>query len=67
MLSGRDTLDRLSTTIGTARRELQRLDREMQATSGAAATNRQRQAEALKRMAAMRLDAIRQGDLVKRI
>lgn len=67
MLSGRDTLDRLSTTIGSARRELQRLDRDMQATSGAAATNRQRQAEALKRMAAMRLDAIRQGDLVKRI
>jgi hypothetical protein len=57
----------LSTTIGSARRELQRLDREMQATSGAATANRQQQAEALKRMAAMRLDAIRQGDLVKRI
>lgn len=67
MLSGRDTLDRLSTTIGSARRELQRLDQDMQSTSGAAAANRQRQAEALKRMAAMRLDAIRQGDLVKRI
>lgn len=67
MLTGRDALDRLSTTIGTARRELQRLDQEMQATSGAAAANRQRQAEALKRMATMRLSAIRQGDIVSRI
>lgn len=67
MLSGRETLDHLSATLRAAREELQRLDRELQSTSTATATNRQQQGRALKRMAAARLDAIRQGDLVKSI
>jgi len=67
MLSGRDTLSKLSTTLETARKELQRLDRELQANSSAVAANRQQQAQALKRLATMRLDSIRQGDVVKHI
>ncbi|NNC57724.1 MAG: hypothetical protein HKO12_09195 [Woeseiaceae bacterium] len=67
MLSGRDTLGELSATLRTARRELQRLDRELQSTSGSAAANRQQQAQALKRMAATRLNAIRQGDIAQHI
>ena len=67
MLSGRDTLGELSSTLRTARRELERLDRELQSTSSSAAANRQQQAQALKRMAATRLDAIRQGDVVQQI
>lgn len=67
MLSGRDTLNKLSTTLQTARKELQRLDRELQVNSSAVAANRQQQAQALKRLAAMRLDAIREGDIVKHI
>ncbi len=67
MLSGRDTLGELDTTLRTARRELARLDGELQATSRAVEINKQQQAQALKRMAATRLDAIRQGDVVKRI
>lgn len=67
VLSGRETLGHLSSTLATARRELERLDRELQSTSDAVAQNRQRQARALKRLAAMRLDAIRQGEVVKRI
>lgn len=67
MLSGRDTLNELSTTLGTARRELERLDRELQATSEAVATNRRQQAQALKRLAATRLDAMRQGDVIKQL
>ncbi len=67
MLTGRKTLDHLSTTLRTARNELERLDRELQATSNSVAMNRRHEAQALKRLAAMRLDAIRQGDVVKRI
>ena len=67
MLTGRKTLNHLSTTLRTARNELERLDRELQVTSNSVAMNRRHQAQALKRLAAMRLDAIRQGDLTKRI
>ncbi|NNE62292.1 MAG: hypothetical protein HKN35_15465, partial [Woeseia sp.] len=67
MLTGRKTLDHLSATLQTARNELERLDRELQVTSNSVAINRRQQAQALKRLAAMRLDAIRQGDVVKRI
>lgn len=67
MLSGRETLGHLSSTLTTARQGLERLGRELQATSDAVAQNRQRQAQALKRLAAMRLDAIRQGEIVKHI
>lgn len=67
MLSGRDTLTELSSTLKTARRELERLDREMQVTAESLAANRRQQAQALKRMAATRLDAMRQGDVIERL
>jgi hypothetical protein len=67
MLTGRDTLRELSSTLKTARRELERLDRELQATSERLAVNRQQQTQALRRMAATRLDAMRQGDLIERL
>ena len=67
MLSGRDTLGELDTTLRTARKELARLDGELQTTSRAVEINKQQQAQVLKQMAATRLDAIRQGDVVKRI
>lgn len=67
MLSGRETLGHLSSTLSAARRELERLDRELQANSGALAQNRQREARALKQLAGLRLDAIQQGDLAQRI
>jgi chromosome segregation ATPase len=67
MLTGRDTLNHLSTTLRSARSELERLDRELQATSNSVAVNQQHQAHALRRMALTRLDAIRQGDVVERI
>ncbi len=57
MLSGRDTLGELDTTLQTARRELARLDGELQATSRAVEINKQQQAQALKQMAATRLAA----------
>jgi chromosome segregation ATPase len=67
MLTGRDTLNHLSTTLRSARNELGRLDRELQATSNSVAVNQQHQAHALRRMALTRLNAIRQGDMVERI
>ena len=67
MLTGRETLKHLSTTLRTARNELERLDRELQTTSSSVAMTQRQQAQALKRLAALRLDAIRQGDVVKRI
>ena len=67
MLSGRDTLNELNSTLKTARRELERLDRELQASSITLASNQQQQTEALKRMAAMRLDAMRQGRVIDRL
>lgn len=67
MLSGRDTLNELNSTVRTARRELERLERELQATSETVATNRRQQAQALKRMAMTRLDAMRQGDIIQRL
>ncbi|MGB5512807.1 MAG: hypothetical protein WBM87_13970 [Woeseiaceae bacterium] len=67
MLSGRDTLNELNSTLKTARRELERLDRQLQASSITAASNQQQQTQALKRMAATRLDAMRQGQVVERL
>lgn len=67
MLSGRQTLFQLSSTLQSARSELQRLDQELQANSLTMAANRQQQAQALKQLAAMRLDAIREGEVAKRI
>lgn len=67
VLSGRETLGHLSTTLRSARKELERLDLNLQATSNSIARNRQRQAHGLKQLAALRLDAIKQGELEKRI
>ncbi|MGI9233234.1 MAG: hypothetical protein ACR2RD_06350, partial [Woeseiaceae bacterium] len=67
MLTGRDTLDHLSKTLATARNELERLDRELQAASNSVALNGRQQAQALKQLAALRLDTIRRGDVVKRL
>ncbi|MDH3747524.1 MAG: hypothetical protein OER97_04910 [Gammaproteobacteria bacterium] len=67
MLSGRETLGHLSSTLTAARRELERLDRELQVNSDALAQNRQREARALKQLAGIRLDAIQQGELARRI
>lgn len=67
MISGRDTLNKLGTTLQTARNELTRLDRELQANSAAVAANRQQQAQALKRLARLRLDAMQRGDLAKQV
>jgi chromosome segregation ATPase len=67
MLSGRDTLGHLSLTLNTARQELQRLEGDIEMTSQDVAKNRQQQAQALKRLAALRLDAIKQGDVTQRI
>ena len=67
MLSGRDTLNELNSTLKTARKELERLDRELQASSITLASNQQQQTDALKRMAAMRLDALRQGRVIDRL
>ncbi len=64
MLTGRDTLARLNDSVRTARGELARLDRDIQGTSHAVAANRKRQGLALKRLAEMRLDAMRQGDVI---
>ena len=67
MLSGRDTLNELNSTLKTARRELERLDRQLQASSITVASNQQQQTQALKRMAATRLDAMRQGQVIDRL
>ena len=67
MLSGRDTLNELNSTLKTARRELERLDRQLQASSITVASNQQQQTQALKRMAATRLDAMRQGQVGDRL
>ena len=67
MLSGRDTLGHLSTTLQSARSELQRLERELQRASSSVATNRQEQAQLIKRLAGMRLDSVLQGEVTQRI
>jgi len=67
MLSGRDTLNELNSTLKTARRELERLDQELQVSSKTLASNQQQQTQALKRMAAMRLDTMRQGRVIDRL
>lgn len=67
MLSGKDTFDHLNSTLRSARRELERLDRDLQATSDAVARNRQQQAHAIKRLAAIRLDEISRGEVARRI
>lgn len=64
MLSGRDTLRRMDGALRTARRDLERLDSELQATSRAVSNNKLEQARAIDRMAHVRLDAARRGEVV---
>lgn len=63
VLSGRETLRQMDQTLQNARRELTRLDRELQATSRAITENKLQQARAINRLAGLRLDAARQGEV----
>lgn len=65
MLSGRETLGHLNTTLQSARGELQQLERELQRASDAVAKNRVAQSAALKRLASLRLDALTSGKIRK--
>ena len=67
MLSGRDTLKRMDTTLRSARGELQRLDHELQATSRSVTQNKLQQARAIDNMARIRLDAARRGEVVEHL
>ncbi len=63
MRSGRDTLKRMDKTLRRARRDLERLDAELHGTSRAITENRLAQARAVDRMAGIRLDAVRRGEV----
>ena len=67
MLSGREALNRMDKTLRSARRDLERVELELQATSRAAARNKLEQARAIDRMAGVRLDAVRRGEVVERL
>ena len=67
MLSGRDTLRRMDKTLRSARGEFERLDHELQATSRAVTQNKLQQARAIDRMAYIRLDAARRGEVVEHL
>ncbi len=64
MLSGRDALKRMDKTLRKARRKLERLDGDLQATSRAVTQNKLEQARAIDRMAEIRLDAVQRGEIV---
>lgn len=65
MLTGRDTLKQMDKTLRSARGELERLDLELQTTSRAVTQNKLHQARAIDRMASIRLDASRRGEVVE--
>ena len=67
MVSGRDTLKRMDKTLKEARRNLERLDSELKATSHAVTDNKLKQARAIDRMASIRLDAARRGEVVEHL
>lgn len=64
MLSGRSALQSMDQTLRVARRDLQRLDRQLQEASHAITQNKLMQARAIDAMAGIRLDAARRGDVV---
>ena len=64
MLTGRDTLRKMDKTHKEARRDLERLDIELQSTSRSLSSNKLEQARAIDRMARIRLDAARSGEVV---
>ena len=67
MLSGRDTLKRMDKTLRRARQDLERLDTELGGTSRAVTENRLAQARAIDRMAGIRLDAVRRGEVIEHL
>lgn len=67
MLSGRDTLGHINRNLRDARRQLKRLDKELESASSAATANRKEQAKVLKRVAAIRLDAIERESLAEEL
>ena len=64
MLTGRDTLRGMDKALRAARRDIERLDQELRASSSALTDNKLLQARAIDRMARIRLDAVRQGEIV---
>ena len=64
MLSGREALAKLDTTLRGARRYVERLDGDFQKTSSALSKNKLSQARAIDRMASLYLDAARRGEVV---
>ncbi|MBT8080478.1 MAG: hypothetical protein KJO31_18000 [Gammaproteobacteria bacterium] len=64
MVSGRSTLKQMDQTLRTARRDLERLDQQLRSTSLAVTENKLMQARAIDRMAGIRLDAKRRGEVV---
>ena len=67
MVSGRDTLRRMDKSLRAARSGLERLDLELQATSRAVTQNKLAQARAIDRIAGIRLDAARRGEVVEHL
>ncbi len=67
MLTGRDTLRRMDTTLQGARRGLESLEPELQATSRRLTEHKLQQARAIDRMARIRLDAARGGEVVQHL
>lgn len=67
MVSGRDTLKRMSKALRKSRRSLDGLDRELKATSAALAKNGELKARTLKKLAAIRLDAIKKGEIEQQL
>ena len=67
MLSGRDTLKRMDGTLKRARRDLERLDLELLASSRAVTENKLRQARAIDGIARIRLDAAQQKEVTEHL
>ena len=67
MLSGRDTLKRMDGTLKRARRDLERLDLELLASSRAVTENKLRQARAIDGMARIRLNAAERNEVTQHL
>ncbi len=67
MISGRDTLKRMDGTLQRARRDLERLDIELLASSRAVTENKLRQARAIDGMARIRLDAAKRNEVTQHL
>jgi hypothetical protein len=67
MLTGRDALKRMDKTLFGARRDIDRLDVELQSTSRSLSSNKLQQARAIDRMSRIRLDAARSGEVVEHL